>query len=171
MKINFTKTIARILLLAFLTMMILLFTGCASVKKLFSKKVVTVSEIVHNDIQKKETEKIETAEFIKTDAFSWSATPIDETKPSKVIINGTPVDLINAKLEYAANKKEENRTITQDKTTENTDKSKKEASKSLKEKNSSKEKKGISPTLLWILFLLILIAGVVLYLKKKIPFL
>ena len=171
MKINFTKMMSRMLLAAFLLMMILLFAGCASKNKKHFKKTETVSEIVQNDIQKKEVEKIEVAEIIKTDAISWSVVPVDNQKPSKVIINGTPVDLINAKVEYNSSTKEENKNTLLDRTTASKDLSKTAAAISVEEESSSKEKKGTSPTLIWSLLILLLVVGVVLYIKKKIPFL
>lgn len=99
MKIN-TQFFARLLLLAFLTLMVLMFAGCRSKKATLDKKQEKAIELVHNDIKKTETAKIETSILKITDETAFSIEPINGQNLSKVIYKGDTLSFLNAKIKY-----------------------------------------------------------------------
>lgn len=166
-----TRTISRVLIIAFLLLMACMFTGCKTVKKLFEKKKESVSLIEKKDVQF--DEKIQTSlDVIRLDkSESYSFVPVDPGKKSTVIHGKDTLNFTNARIEV--NKKDVV-TETRDNsvsTTSNSDHSKTQLDKKSKIVKRDVEKTGTSPALIWGFLILLLIAAAVWYFKKQIPFL
>jgi cobalamin biosynthesis Mg chelatase CobN len=80
--------------------MVLIFAGCRSKKATLDKKQEKAIELVHNDIKKIETAKIETSILKITDETAFSIEPINGQNLSKVIYKGDTLSFLNAKIKY-----------------------------------------------------------------------
>jgi len=79
---------------------ILLLSGCRSKKATLDKKQEKAIELVHNDIKKTETGKIETSILKITDETAFSIEPVNGQNLSKVIYKGDTLSFLNAKIKY-----------------------------------------------------------------------
>jgi cobalamin biosynthesis Mg chelatase CobN len=77
-----------------------MFSGCRSKKATLDKKQEKAIELVHNDIQKTETGKIETSILKLTNSDNFSIEPINGQNLSKVIYKGDTLSFLNAKIKY-----------------------------------------------------------------------
>ncbi len=170
MKLN-SKIVARILLVAFLILMILLFTGCKSTKKLVEKKQEKISVLEHKDIKTAEEIQLDVTIFKTSSSQKITITPKDPEKAARIIRGKDTTDIFNADVVIENNTSEEKK---EDKGTTNrstSDKSSKNSQSNSREKNIDLEKTGTHPAFIWGGLLLFLIILILLYLKNKIPFL
>jgi cobalamin biosynthesis Mg chelatase CobN len=79
---------------------ILLLAGCRSKKATLDKKQEKAIELVHNDIKKTETGRIETSILKLTNSDNFSIEPINGQNLSKVIYKGDTLSFLNAKIKY-----------------------------------------------------------------------
>lgn len=137
MRIN-PQFFARLMLLAFLSITILMFAGCRTKKVTVDKKEKTVSELKKNDIKTSEASKIETDILHWNKSKSITISPKDIAKPAKIIYKGDTISLDNATVEInqaEAKKKQTSKGSTERSTTDNSTEEK-SAHKKEKSKNS-----------------------------------
>jgi len=161
---KFMKNILYILLFSFLLL------GCRTKKATLDKKQEKAIELVHNDIKKTETAKIETSILKITDETAFSIEPINGQNLSKVIYKGDTLSFLNAKIKYGkTNISEDASQIAEtQKTEQDNSTSKKETESS--EKHKTKEVKSSS----WgvnigiIVGIVVLLFLIFLYFKTKV---
>ncbi|WP_208226367.1 hypothetical protein [Salegentibacter sp. BDJ18] len=152
-------------------LIMILFSGCKSKQKTVERKKESVSELQQNDIQSSSAlqRDIETFHLAKNETFNL--VPVDNGKPVRVIRGKDTMQFSNARVSISNSETE---TTTVDKSTERSqlsDNSRREYTRETKELKKDKESTGTHPALIWGLLLLLLIAGILWYFKKKIPFL
>ena len=145
---------------------VFLFSGCRTKKTVLDKNEEKVSVLEKKDIITSEKEDISTSTIDLSKSKSWSLTPLDSQKPSKVIYKGDTLSLSNAKLEV-----KENRNNTRTDSNLSREKKKEDkSSKKLEEKSESKQKTSDVRSASWGLNLGIIfgiVAAVVLFYFKS----
>jgi len=145
----------------------ILFTGCRSKKVALEKQEKSVSEIVVNDIKKTETEIKEIATIQKIEFNKFTLTPVDNQKPSKVIINQDTIQYQNSVLNFD-NSKEKKISLEKSKTVKSeTDKSTADKNQSSKSKILNKDITSASWGLNFALILGVLAALILIFLHFK----
>jgi len=151
----------------YILILIILFTGCRSKKVALEKQEKSVSEIVVNDIKKTETEIKEIATIQKIEFNKFTLTPVDNQKPSKVIINGDTIQHENSVLNFD-NSKEENKILEKSKTDKSArDKSTADKNQSSKSKILNKDITSASWGLNFALIIGVLAALILIFLHFK----
>jgi hypothetical protein len=121
------KFFARLLLLAILCLMVLMFAGCRSKKASTSKKQEKSIEITTKDIKTSNDLNIETTAFKVSNSQNFSIEPVNNDKPVQVISGRDTMNFSNAKINF-------NKTITKE------DSATKTTQKELTEDNSGTSK-------------------------------
>lgn len=130
-KFNFRK-FSVLMLLAFFTIMALMFTGCRTKQSTVDKTKEKTIEINANDIKTSNKVNIETATYKVTQLKNLKLKSQDPEKPSKIIYKGDTLSFTNAEVDLSSD------TTTEDNSSSSSEESGTEDnSTSSKEKNSS----------------------------------
>ena len=157
----------------FLVLFVLVFSlfSCKSVKRLLDKKEVTVNEITQKDVQTSETKVNDISTFRISRNQKIKLEPVDQSWPI-IIVNGEDsTSVYNSAIQIEDQSTQESKT---DKTVTEKNSADKTAKRTKEEtvtKHKEVEKKGTHPALIWGFFLLLLVVGIMWYLKKQLPFL
>jgi len=173
--VSFTKIFSRFLLLAFVCLMILMFTGCKSKLKLVEKKQETVSVLESNDIKTAEETIMDVETFILSSSQKITIKPNNNKLPARIIKGKDTLDIFNADVVIENNSSSETKKDKSNTEKSTSDKSTKKSESDSSEKTVDIKKTGTHPAFIWGGLLLILIVIVLAaswsYLKKKLPFL
>jgi Fe2+ transport system protein B len=148
---------------------IILLAGCRSKKATLDKKQEKAIELVHNDIKKIETAKIETSILKITDETAFSIEPLDAQNPSKVIYKGDTLSFQNAKINYGNTNISENssKIAVTKKTEHDNSTSKKETQSSEKHKAKQVKSSSWGVNIGIIVGIVVLLFLIFLYFKTK----
>lgn len=142
------KFLARLLLLAFFSIMVLMFAGCRSKKSTVDKKKEKAIEITTNDIRTSNKVNIETSTFKVTQLKNLKLKSQDPEKPSKIIYKGDTLSFTNAEVDFSSGSTTEDNSSSssEESGTEDNSTSKKKSDKSevLKDKKTKSASWGLN---------------------------